>query len=96
MPAIASDKDLPKPLDNPMKQTKRAKKLVMEHLGSVIKSAEKPPLQGMFSRTYFVTLADACELVVQYRTEPLNTNAFKLAKDALGSFVPDARALPRK
>lgn len=79
-----------------MKQIKRAKKLVMEHLGSAIKSVGKPPLEGMLSRTYFVTLADARKLVVQYRTETLNTNAFKLAKDALGSFLPDARALPAK
>lgn len=30
---------------------------------------------------------------MQFRTEPLDINAFKIAKTALGSFVPDAEAL---
>jgi hypothetical protein len=50
----------------------------------------------MFSRTLFVTLADAREVVVQFRTEPLDVGAFKIAKGALGSYVPDARALDDK
>ena len=47
----------------------------------------------MFSRTLFVTLADGSEVVVQFRTDPLDLDAFKIAKGSLGSFVPDARAL---
>ncbi|KAF2462153.1 hypothetical protein BDY21DRAFT_389577 [Lineolata rhizophorae] len=93
MPIVFSDKDLPKSLDTPTKQVKWAKKLVTEHLGSAAKRVDKPPMQGMFSRTLFVTLADAREVVIQFRTEPLDISAFKIAKGALGSFVPDTRAL---
>lgn len=93
MPEISSDKDLPKLLDTPAKQVKWAKKLVTQHLGSGAKRVDKPPLQGMFSRTLFLTLADGREVVLQFRTEPLDIYAFKIAKEALGSVVPDARAL---
>lgn len=93
MPAVTADKDLPKLLDTPAKQVKWAKKLVAEHLGSAAKRIDKPPMQGMFSRTLFVTLADGREVVVQFRTEPLDIGAFEIAKGALGSFVPDAEAL---
>lgn len=96
MPMITCDKDLPKLVDTPAKQVKWIKKLVMEHLGSAAKRFDKPPMQGMFSRTMFVTLADAREVVVQFRTEPLDVDAFKVAKGALGPFVPDARALENK
>lgn len=96
MPIIASDEDLPKLLDTPAKQVKWIKKLVLEHLGSAAKRFDKPPMQGMFSRTMFVTLADFREVVVQFRTEPLDVDAFKIAKGALGPFVPDARALESK
>ncbi|KZZ96529.1 hypothetical protein AAL_03758 [Moelleriella libera RCEF 2490] len=93
MPMVTADTDLPKLLDTPAKQVKWAKKLVAEHLKSAAKRIDKPPLQGMFSRTLFVTLADGRGVVVQFRTEPLDINAFKIAKAALGSFVPDAEAL---
>ncbi|KAI2472110.1 hypothetical protein F4781DRAFT_420222 [Annulohypoxylon bovei var. microspora] len=93
MPEISSDKDLPKLLDTPTKQVKWAKKLVAEHLGSAAKHVDKPPMQGMFSRTLFLTLADDREIVLQFRTEPLDLDAFKVAKEALVSVVPDARAL---
>lgn len=93
MPIVTADKDLPKLLDSPAKQVKWAKKLVAEHLGSSAKRFDKPPMQGMFSRTLFVTLADGREVVVQFRTEPLDVDAFKIAKGALDSFVPDAEAL---
>lgn len=93
---IASDEDLPKLLDTAAKQVKWIKKLVMEHLGSAAKRFDKPPMQGMFSRTMLVTLADAREVVVQFRTEPLDVDAFKVAKGALGPFVPHARALESK
>ncbi|KAL1851010.1 hypothetical protein VTK73DRAFT_9561 [Phialemonium thermophilum] len=93
MPAVTSDKDLPKLLDTPAKQVKWAKKLLAEHLGSPAKRIDKPPMQGLFSRTLFATLADGHEVVVQFRTEPLDVGAFKTAKRALGSFVPDAEAL---
>lgn len=93
---VTSDKDLPKLLDTPTKQVKWIKKLVLEHLGSAAKRFDKPPMQGMFSRTMFVTLADAREVVIQFRTEQLDVDAFKIAKAALGPFVPDARALESK
>jgi len=80
-------------LNTPSKQVKWAKKLVAEHLGSSAKRIDKPPMQGMFSRTLFVSLADGREVVVQFRTEPLDVDAFKTAKGALSSFVPDAEAL---
>lgn len=80
-------------LDTPAKQVKWAKKLVAEHLGSTVKRIDKPPMQGLFSRTLFATLADGREVVVQFRTEPLDVDAFKTAKNVLGSFVPDAEAL---
>ncbi|KAI0517354.1 hypothetical protein F5B22DRAFT_119286 [Xylaria bambusicola] len=93
MPMVTADTDLPKLLDTPAKQVKWVKKLVAEHLKSAAKRIDKPPMQGMFSRTLFVTLADGREVVVQFRTEALDINAFKIAKAALGSFVPDAEAL---
>ncbi|KAI0409824.1 hypothetical protein F4802DRAFT_542224 [Xylaria palmicola] len=93
MPMVATDKDLPKLLDTPTKQVKWAKKLVVEHLNSVSKRIDKPPIQGLFSRTLFVALADGREVVVQFRTEPLDVEAFKIGKRALGSFVPDIEAL---
>jgi len=70
MPMVTADKDLPKLLDTSSKQVKWAKKLVAEHLGSAAKHIDKPPTQGVFSRTLFVTLADGREVVVQfpYRT----------------------------
>ncbi|SPQ24790.1 261fcb83-3b3e-4e8a-b9c9-bc176070b476 [Thermothielavioides terrestris] len=93
MPPITSDNDLPKLLNTPTKQVKRVKKLTLEHLGSASNRVDRPPMQGMFSRTFFVSLADGREVVVQFRTEKLDLNAFKVAKGALGQFVPDAVAL---
>ncbi|KAI1273436.1 hypothetical protein F5Y07DRAFT_376415 [Xylaria sp. FL0933] len=93
MPAVLSDNDLPKLINTPTKQSKRAKQLVTKHLHIAAKHVDKPPMQGMFSRTLFVTLADGSEVVVQFRTEPLDLDAFKIAKGSLGPFVPDARAL---
>ncbi|KAI0433368.1 hypothetical protein F5Y09DRAFT_329066 [Xylaria sp. FL1042] len=87
MPLISSDKDLPKLLDTPTKQVKWAKKLAAEHLGSTAKRVDKPPMQGMFSRTLFLTLADGREVVLQFRTEPLELDAFKVARKALGSIA---------
>lgn len=63
MPEITSDKDLPKLLDTPAKQAKWAKQLVLEHLGSAAERVNEPPLQGMFSKTLFLTLADGRETV---------------------------------
>lgn len=90
---ITCDKDLPKLLDTPTKQVKWAKKLVAKHLNSAAARVDRPPMQGFFSRTFFVTLADSREMAVQFRTEQLDVNAFRIAKMALDSFVPDAEAL---
>ncbi|KAJ6102872.1 hypothetical protein N7486_005299 [Penicillium sp. IBT 16267x] len=93
MPPIASDKDLPKLLDTPTKQVKWVKKLTLKHLGSAVKHIDRPPMQGMFSRTFMLALADGREVVQQFRTEPLDLDAFKIAKKALGPVVPEAIAL---
>ncbi|KAI1177708.1 hypothetical protein F4777DRAFT_189769 [Nemania sp. FL0916] len=93
MPEIITDKDLPKLLDTPSKRVKWAKKLVAEHLGSAAKRIDNPPIQGMYSRTLFVALADSREVVVQFRTEPFDVSVFKVAKGALGAYVPDAGPL---
>lgn len=90
---ITSDKDLPKLLDTPSKQVKWAKTLATERLGYTAKRIDNPPMQGMFSKTLFVTLADARELVLEFRTGQLDVEAFKVSKSALGSFVPDASCL---
>lgn len=50
-------------------------------------------MQGLFSRTLFLTLEDHREIVLQFHTEPLDLDAFKIAKAALGSSVPDVRLL---
>ena len=50
-------------------------------------------MQGMFSRTFLLTLANGREVVQQFRTEPLDLEAFEIAKKALGPVVPDAVAL---
>ena len=94
MPSITSDKDLPKSLNTPTKRVRRAKKLVAKYLGSAAKFVDNPPMQGMYSRGLFLTLADARKVVVQFRTEPLDVDAFKIAKGVLGPYVPDCEALP--
>ncbi|KAJ6188224.1 hypothetical protein N7519_003132 [Penicillium mononematosum] len=84
MPPITSDKDLPKLLDTPTKHVKWVKKLVLRHLRSAVKHIDRPPMQGMFSRTLLLTLGDGREVVQQFRTEPFDLDAFKIAKKALG------------
>ena len=96
MPSISSDQDLPELLNTPTKQAEWAKKLVAEHLGSEAKLVDPPPMQGMFSRTFLLTLADDSEAVVQFRTEPLDLAAFKVAREALGPIVPDGKPLEDK
>ncbi|KAK4186742.1 hypothetical protein QBC35DRAFT_524039 [Podospora australis] len=58
MPLVSSDNDFPKSLNTANKQVKMAKKLVAEHLGSPSKRIDRAQPQGMFSRTFLVTLAD--------------------------------------
>lgn len=50
-------------------------------------------MQGLFSRTLFLTLADGREVAQQFRTEKLDVDAFSIARDALGPVVPEATAL---
>ncbi len=50
-------------------------------------------MQGMYSRTLFATLADGREVVVQFRTEQLELDAFRVAREALGGVVPEATHL---
>ncbi|KAK3942875.1 hypothetical protein QBC46DRAFT_378994 [Diplogelasinospora grovesii] len=94
MPSIASDTDLPKSLNRVAKRVKRARQLVSAHLGSPSRRVDNPPIQGMFSRTLFLTLKDNREVVVQFRTEPLDLSAFQVARDILGDVVPTAQVLP--
>ena len=47
----------------------------------------------MYSRTLFSTLVDGREVVVQFRTEQLDLDAFRVARDALGDVVPEATHL---
>ena len=93
MPAINTDKDLPKLLDTPTKKVKWAKKLALKYLSSPVKHVDRPPMQGLFSRTLFLTLADGRQIVQQFRTESLNLDTFKIAENALGPVVPNATAL---
>jgi hypothetical protein len=93
MPPISSDRDLPKLLDTPNKQVKWAKKLIPSHLNTTVKRVDRPPMQGMFSRTFFLTLTDGRDVVLQYRTEPLDLDAFRIARQALGPVVPEIMAL---
>lgn len=93
MPEITCDKDLPAIFNTPTKQVKWIKISILKHLGSPVVRVDRPPMQGMFSRTLFLTLKDKREIVHQFRTEPLDLNAFKIARQTLGSIVPDATAL---
>lgn len=52
-----------------------------------------PPCKKCFSRTLFVTLADARDVVVHLRTEPLDIDAFRIARASLGSCIPEIKAL---
>ncbi|KAH8696480.1 hypothetical protein BGW36DRAFT_360314 [Talaromyces proteolyticus] len=92
-PMITSDKDLPKLLGTPAKQVKWAKKLVIERLGITAKHVYNPPMQGMFSKTIFVTLKDDSEMVIQLGTEALDVDTFTTARGALGAYVTDSSAL---
>ena len=87
------DSDLPQLLGTLTKQVKWATKLIKEHLGCFLKRTDKAPLQGMFSRTFFASLTGGREVVVQFRTEPLDAGAFKPAKAVLRHLVPEVQAL---
>ncbi|OTA68384.1 hypothetical protein K449DRAFT_386691 [Hypoxylon sp. EC38] len=93
MPQIITDNDLPELINTPSKRAMKANQLAIKHLGIGVKSVDKPPPQGVFSRTMFLTLENDRKVVIQFRTEPLDLDAFKIAKEVLGSVVPYARAL---
>ncbi|CAK7229411.1 hypothetical protein SEUCBS140593_007234 [Sporothrix eucalyptigena] len=94
MPEIISDNDLPKIANTAAKRVKWVKMLVAAQFGSTVKRLDNPPMQGMFSRTLFATLADKTELVIQLRTEVLDLEAFALARATLGeAIVPWVREL---
>ncbi|KAI1075149.1 hypothetical protein F5B20DRAFT_595305 [Whalleya microplaca] len=96
MPPVSSDNDLPNSLNTLTKQVKIVEKLLSEHFNCQAKHIDRSPIQGSFSRTLFVTLEDAREVVVQFRTEPLDLDPFRTARGALGSYVPDCGALENK
>ncbi|KIH91023.1 hypothetical protein SPBR_01883 [Sporothrix brasiliensis 5110] len=94
MPEITSDSDLPKLVNTAAKRAKWAKKLAVSCLQSAAKRLDNPPMQGMFSRTLFATLADKSEVVIQFRTEVLDLSAFQVAREILGgALVPWVRTL---
>jgi hypothetical protein len=96
MSEITCDEDLPKLLNTSIKQVKWVKKLTLRHLDSPLNRVDRPPLEGMFSRTLFLVLKDEREIFHQFRTEPLHLDALKIARHALGSVVPSATALEDK
>jgi hypothetical protein len=94
---IDEDSDMPEVVNTQAKQIKWAKQLVAEHLGSPSKRRTwLPPYQGSFSRTVLLQLQDDREVVIQFRVEPLDIDAFTTAKKVLGSFVPDVQFLQNK
>jgi hypothetical protein len=92
---ITSDADLPKCLNTPAKQTKKARQLAQLHSGSGIlaKSARRPHPQGCFSRTVIVTLKDGKNVVIQFRPEQLEIESFQVARRVLGPVVPEVRPI---
>lgn len=90
---ITSDADLPKCLNTPAKQTKKARQLAQSHSGSgnPAKSVRRPHPQGFFSRTVIVTLKDGEDVVKQFRPEQLDIKPFQVARKVLGPAVPEVR-----
>lgn len=87
--AIESDHDLPNCLNTATKQAKKAKQLAQSYTGVLAKSARGPRIQGFFSRTMIVSLANGESLVIQFRPEPLDLEPFKIARQKLRDVVPD-------
>jgi hypothetical protein len=87
MPEICSDDDLPPMLNTPEKQHEVTRQLLLAHFGAVPTAFEAPPLQGGFSKTLFATLPDSRQLVLQFRTEPLDVTPFATARTVLGPAV---------
>jgi hypothetical protein len=96
MPRIYEDGDLPESLNTPEKQTLAANELLIKHFGRAAVHIESSEHQGLWSRTLFVALADGRDVVVQFRTTPVNLDSFKVARAALGDIVPESRALASK
>ncbi|KAI9844688.1 MAG: hypothetical protein M1837_005430 [Sclerophora amabilis] len=90
---ITSDADMPKCLNTPSKQAKKARQLAETYSGLSTKKARGPRLQGFFSRTMIVTLQGNKEVVIQFRPEPLDLEPFQVARRALGPFVPEVEVL---
>ncbi|WEW54614.1 hypothetical protein PRK78_000034 [Emydomyces testavorans] len=90
---ITCDADMPKCLNTPTKQAKKAKLLAELHSGIPAKKASGPGIQGFFSRTMIVTLKNKEELVIQFRPEPLDIEPFKVARESLGAVVPTIELL---
>ncbi|RMZ79091.1 hypothetical protein DV738_g3434, partial [Chaetothyriales sp. CBS 135597] len=90
---ITDDSDLPKCLNTPSKQAKKARQLAELHLGIPAKKTRAPRPQGFFSRTVIVTLKNGEEVVIQFRPEPLDVEPFNVARKALGATVPDVTPL---
>ncbi|KAK0735318.1 hypothetical protein B0T21DRAFT_402113 [Apiosordaria backusii] len=62
-------------------------------LNTLTKQVKRIKKLVIFSRTFFITLANGRKVVIQFQTEKLDLNAFKVAKDALGQVVPNVMAL---
>ena len=90
---ITSDSDLPKSLDTPAKQKKKAAQLASSNAGIPAKKTRGVFPKGFFSRTVIVTLQNGEEIVIQFRPERLNIEPFELARKTLGPVVPEIKPL---
>ncbi|KAK2746365.1 hypothetical protein FQN57_003247 [Myotisia sp. PD_48] len=91
---ISCDADMPRCLNTPTKQAKKAKLLAEKFSGLSAKKSRRPDVQGFFSRTQIVTLQNGEDVVIQFRPDPLDLRAFTLAHDVLGPIVPKIELLP--
>jgi len=90
---ITSDSDLPKSLNTPTKQQKKARQLASSHAGIPAIKARGAYPKGFFSRTVLVELQDGEEVVIQFRPERLDIEPFELARKVLGPVVPEIKPL---
>ncbi len=90
---MSDDKKFPPFLNTSSKQMGRARRLMENHLQTSTKKARPVAFQGMYSKTYIVTLGTGVEVVVQFRYEPLDIEPFKRARAAMGDLVPTIEML---
>lgn len=90
MKLLEDNSNLPECLNTSEKQTKQASLLAEKHFGLRTKQVTEPDTQGFWSRTKIVELANAEQVVVQFRyEESLDLKPFRLARALLGDTVPN-------